>query len=181
MPTKTINTYTERKQLEATRPDLAAFTQVTVKDTFACLQGDVLGKITASGLYRRRTQAAITGTAFTTGTTTGTVDDATRFVVGDVLKNSAGVTVGTILSIAGNLITLAANAAVAVATGANVFGSDGSQVANCISDKDSDGSGDTGINVFVTGLLDESKLRGLDSTAKTDLGGTSRPNGIFSF
>lgn len=181
MPTKTIETFPERKQLELVRPDLSAFTQVTVKDTFTCGQGNVLGKITASGLYRRRTQAAVTGTAFGTGSPTGTVEDGTRFVIGDVLKNAAGTTVGTILTIVGNTITLTANAAVAVATGANVFGSDGSQVANCIADKDSDGVGDTTINVFVGGYLDESKLSGLDSTAKSELGGVSAANGIFKF
>lgn len=181
MPTKTIETFPERSQLELIRPDLSVSTQVTVKDGFACEQGDVLGKITASGLYRRRTQADVTGTAFAINSATGTVNDASRFVVGDVLKNAAGTTVGTILTIVGNTITLAANAAVAVATGAKLFGSDGSQVADSIADKECDADGDTTINVLIGGYLDEAKLSGLDSTAKTELGGSSRANGIFKF
>ena len=137
--------------------------------------------ITASGLIRRRTRAAVTGTAFAVDSPTGTVDDASVFVAGDVLKNAAGVTVGTILSIASNTITLTGNAAVVVATAANVYGSDGSQVAKGIAEDASDGVGDTPMNVFIGGYLDESLTLRLDATAKTELGGATVAGGIFKF
>jgi hypothetical protein len=181
MPSKVIETNPAKTPLEKMRADLAVAVGVTAKDGFVVGRGDVVGVITASVLARRRTQAAVTGTAFATNSPTGTVDDGTRFVIGDVLKNTAGTTVGTILNIVGNTITLAANAAVAVATGANVFGSDGSQTAKAIADEGSDGDGDTSIRVLIGGYLDESLINGLDSTAKTDLGGISAVGGIFKF
>lgn len=181
MPTKEIETGAARVALEKIRPELAALVGVTAKNTFAIGRGEVVGKITSGGLYRRRTRAAVTGTAFATNSPTGTVDDASIFVAGDVLKNAAGATVGTIQSIASNTITLTGNAAVAVATGANVFGSDGSEVAKAITDEGSDGVGDTPIRVFVGGYLDESLCLRLDATAKAELGGASVAGGIFKF
>lgn len=178
MPTKTVTTYPTRKQLEVLRPDLSVSVPVTMKDGFACSQGEPLGKITSGGLHRRRTRAAVTGTAFATNSPTGTVDDATLFVVGDVLKTAAGATVGTIQSIAGNTITLTGNAANAAATGVNVFGSDGSQVAVCIADNDSDGVGDTPIAGLIGGYLDEAKLLRMDATAKAELGAVSVAGGV---
>lgn len=182
MPTKTITTFGQKVALEARRPDLAELVGVTVKNGHTVQQGDVVGEITADAMFRRRTRAAVTGTAFATNSPTGTVDDVSVFKVGDVIKNAAGATVGTISAIdtATNTITLAANAAVAVATGANVFGSDGSQIAKGISDATTDGT-ETGIPVFVGGLLTESLIRGLDTTAKAELGGGSRAAGIFGF
>jgi hypothetical protein len=181
MPTTQIENYGAKTPLEKTRPDLAVLTGMTAKDGHAIGRGDVVGVITASGLIRRRTRATVTGTAFATDSTTGTVDDASVFKVGDVIKNSAGATVGTISAISGNTITLGANAAVAVATGANVFGSDGSQTAKGIADEGSNGTGDTPISVFISGLLDESQILRLDSTAKADLAGASVAGGIFKF
>lgn len=181
MPSKIIQTDAAKVPLEKMRPDLAVEFGVTAKNGYAIGRGDVVGIVTSDGLARRRSRAAVTGTAFTTGTATGTVDDATVFKVGDVLKNSAGVSVGTILTIAGNLITLAANAGVAVATAANVFGSDGSDVAKCIADEGSDGLTQTQIATFIGGYLDESQILRLDATAKTDLGGVSAIGGIFKF
>ena len=177
---KLIETIAAKTPLEKTRADLAVLTGVTAKDDFAVGRGDVIGVITASGLARRRSRATMT-VAFAVDAATGTVDDATVFVVGDVLKNSAGVTIGTILTIVGNVITLAANAAVAVAIGANAFGSDGSQTAKGIADEGSDGDGDTPIAVFIGGCLDESLCLRLDATAKTELAGSSRVGGIFKF
>lgn len=178
---RTVETIAAKTPLEKTRADLAVLTGVTAKNTFTVGRGDVVGQITSGGLYRRRSRAAVTGTAFATNSATGTVDDASVFVAGDVLKNSAGVTVGTILSIASNTITLTGNAAVAVATGANVFGSDGSEVAKGIAEEGSDGSGDTPIAVFIAGCLDESLCLRLDATAKSELAGSSRAGGIFIF
>lgn len=180
MPSRLVETHGERIPLEARKAELACEVGVTVKNGFTVTRGDVIGEISADGMYRRRTQAAVTGTAFAANSPTGTVDDGTRFVVGDVLKNAADVTIGTILTIVGNTITLAANAAVAVATGANVFGSDGSQVAKAIVDESTDGT-ETAVPTFVCGLLVESRLRGLDATAKTELGGASVAGGIFKF
>jgi hypothetical protein len=183
MSTRTIETNAAKTPLEKLRADLAVNVGVTAKNGFAIGRGDVVGVITASGLARRRTRATVTGTAFATNSPTGTVDDASVFAVGDVIKNSAGTTVGTIdaINTSTNTITLAANAAAAVATGANVFGSDGSQVAKGIAEEASDGVGDTPINVFVGGCLDESLCLRLDTTAKSELAGSSRVGGIFKF
>ncbi|QQS31867.1 MAG: hypothetical protein IPM50_09255 [Acidobacteriota bacterium] len=183
MPSTQIENYGAKAPLEKTRPDLAVLTGVTAKDTHSVGRGDVIGVITASGLVRRRTRAAVTGTAFATNSPTGTVDDVTVFKVGDVIKNAAGATVGTIdaINTGTNTITLTGNAAVAVSTGANVFGSDGSQVAAGIADEGSNGTGDTPIAVFIAGLLDESLILRLDATAKTELGGATVAGGIFKF
>jgi hypothetical protein len=183
MPTRTVETFPERKQLERVRPDLTASVAVTVKNGFRTQQGDVIGKITADGFYRRRARTTVGATAFATNAPTGTVADASVFAVGDVLKNAAGANIGTIsaITIATNTITLAANAANAAATGTAISASDGSEVAAGIADKDADGSGNTPVNAIITGLLDESQLRGLDASAKTELGGVSVAGGIFKF
>jgi hypothetical protein len=180
MPTRTVETFPERKQLERVRPDLTASVAVTVKNGFRTQQGDVIGKITADGFYRRRARTTVGATAFATNAPTGTVADASVFAVGDVLKNA---NIGTIsaITIATNTITLAANAANAAATGTAISASDGSEVAAGIADKDADGSGNTPVNAIITGLLDESQLRGLDASAKTELGGVSVAGGIFKF
>lgn len=181
MPTRLVETSPNRIQLEGIKEGLSPSVPVTVANTHTCDQGNVLGKITASGKYRRRSRSAVGSTAFGTGSPNGSVVDGTLFKVGDVLTNAAGAAVGTILSITGNNIVLTANAANAVATGAHVLASDGSQVADVISDKASDGVGDTTLNAFVGGYLAEAKLIGIDSTAKTELGGRSTANGIFRF
>lgn len=181
MPTSTMETSPARVALEKIRPELAVAVPVTAADDHAIGRGDVIGVITSSGLARRRSRAAVTGTAFATNSATGTVDDATVFKVGDVLKNAAGATVGTIQSIASNTITLTGNAAVAVATGANVFGSDGSQTAAGIADEASDGEGNTSIRVMIGGYIDESLCLRLDATAKSELAGATVAGGIFKF
>ena len=184
MPSKLIQTFPQRIALEATKSELAALIGVTTLAGLAINQGDVLGSVTATDKYRRRTRALATGAGFTTASPTGTVDDASVFVPGDVLKNAAGATVGTIapggVNIATNTITLTANAAVAVAAGTAALGSDGSQTAKAVSDQATDGT-ETQIAVFICGLLVESRLRGLDATAKAELGGASVAGGIFKF
>lgn len=181
MPSKVIETNPAQVALEALRADLAVFVAATVKDGFSCSAKEVMGEITSSKLLRRRTRSLVTGTAFATNSPTGTVEDGTKFRAADVLKNAAGATVGTIQSINGNTITLAANAAVAVATGAAVYGSDGSEVAKGISGKGSDGVGDTPMDVMISGFAVEADIIGLDSTAKDELGGKSTVGGIFKF
>lgn len=182
---KVIADNTARKTLEAVRPEMATSVPLTIADTFACKQGDVLGVTTSSGLGRRRTRQPAAGSGFATTSPTGQVADASVFADGDVLKNAAGTTIGTIaaggVNTTTNIITLTGNAAVAVAAGADVLGSDGSQVAQAVADKETDGDGDTPINVLITGLLVEANLRGLDATAKAELGGVSTVNGIFKF
>lgn len=181
MPTKDVATFPERKSLETVRADLAILLPLVMGNGFACSQGDVLGVVTSSGYGRRRSRSLVTGTAFAANSPTGTVADGTLFKVGDVLTNSAGANVGTISAIVGNTITLAANAVTAVATGAAVLASDGSQTAKGIADGGSDGVGETGVQVFVAGALNESLILGLDATAKTELGGRSTIGGVFIF
>lgn len=181
MPTKEIGNYQDPRSLAAVRVDLLVEINATVKDGFSCERAEVMGIITASGLARRRTRSLVKTTAFAANSPNGTVEDSTKFRAGDVLKNAAGVTVGTIQSIVGNNITLTGNAAVAVAIDAAVYASDGSEVAKFIADDGSDGDGDTTITAIVGGYLEESLIAGLDATAKTELGGISLPGGIFKF
>ncbi len=181
MPTATIETIAQKTPLEAVRDDLSVYVPGTIKDGFPCSAKEVLGEITSSKLLRRRTYSLVTGTAFATNSPTGTVADGTKFRAGDVLINAAGATVGTIDSIVGNTITLTGNAAVAVATGAAVRGSDGSQVAKAISGEASDGVGNTLTRVCISAFAVEADIIGLDSTAKTELGGVSSVGGIFKF
>ena len=185
MPTTLVASYGEKNPLEAIRADLTAKVGAVIALGFVVRVGDVLGVISASGKLRRRARAAAVGSGFGTGAATGQVDDASVFKAGDVLKNAAGTTIGTVaaggVNASTNVITLTANAAVAVAAGAAVLGSDGSQVAVAISDDETDGTADANATVNIGGFLKESELRGLDSTAKTELGGVSTVGGIFKF
>jgi hypothetical protein len=185
MPTTLVRTDPARKSLAALREDLVILVNATIAAGFAVARGAVCGLITATGLARRRTHALAAGAGFATNSTTGQVADASVFTPGDVLKNAAGATIGTIapggVNTTTNIITLTGNAAVAVAAGAAVLGSDGSQVAKFIADEASDGVGDTPIPAIIGGLLVEADLSGLDGTAKTELGGVSAVAGIFKF
>lgn len=185
MPTKDVATYAERDPLEAVKSELAVIVAGTVKDGFKTQQGDVVGVISASSLLRRRSRTTATGTGFITTSPTGQVTDASVFAAGDVLKDGNGATIGTVQTVNTianpNTVTLTANAAVAVAAAAAVLGSDGSQVAQGIADDETDGVGDTPINVYIAGCLKLAKLRGLDASAKAELSGASRVGGIFRF
>ncbi len=181
MGTKVIGNYQNPRSLAAVREDLLVQINATVKDGYACSRGEVMGVRTSDGLARRRSHSLVKTTAFAANSVNGTVEDGSKFKVGDVLTNAAGTTVGTIQTIVGNNITLAANAAVAVAIDAPVLASDGSQTAKFISDDGSDGGGDVPMGAIVGGYLEESLLTGLDATAKTELGGISLPGGIFKF
>jgi hypothetical protein len=184
MPTSTVEEFQDREALEATRPDLAVIVAAVAAAGFIILRGAVCGVITATGKLRRRTRAVAAGAGFAVDSLTGQVADASVFKAGDVLKNAAGAVIGTIaaggVNTSTNVITLTANAAVAVAAGAAVLGSDGSQVAATVSYDETDGTQDANIGVYITGLLKEAKLIGLDSTAKAELGGHSVA-GIFKF
>ena len=185
MPTRLVQEFPDRDALEAVRADLAVRVPATVALGFIVLRGDVIGTISASGRMRRRTRAVAAGAGFATTAATGQVDDASVFTAGDVLKNAAGTTIGTVavggVNTQTNMITLTGNAAVAVAAGAAVLGSDGSQVAQAISEDETDGTAEAGIAAIISGLLVEAKLRGLDSTAKAELGGASVAGGTFKF
>lgn len=185
MATKTVETYGRRVSLSVVREDLAVKVAATVADGHIVKVGDAAGMITASELARRRTRTDATGTGFATTSPTGQVVDASVFKAGDVLKNEAGTTIGTVLSVnpaaTPDTVTLAANAAVAVAAGASVLGSDGSQVAKFISENETDGAGDTPVTAIIGGFLNESLLRGIDSSARAELGGMSTVGGIFKF
>jgi hypothetical protein len=185
MPTKTIEEFGDRDALEATRPDLAVIVGATVAAGFKVKRGSTCGAITASGKLRRRSRTTAAGAGFAVDSAVGTVTDASVFVPGDVLKNAAGTTIGTIaangVNVITNAVTLTGNAAVAVAAGAVVLGSDGSQTAKAIAGDESDGVGDTSIGVYIGGFLKETKLLDLDATAKAELGGVSTVGGIFKF
>ncbi|PYS88981.1 MAG: hypothetical protein DMF64_18935 [Acidobacteria bacterium] len=182
-PTELVKTFPARDNLEAVRADLAVRVPAVVASGFIVLRGDVAGVISASSKLRRRTRAVAAGEGFDTDAATGEVDDASVFKAGDVLKDGTGATIGTVQSVntMTNVITLTGNAAVAVAADAEVLGSDGSQVAAAISDDETDGTADANVSPIISALLDEAKLRGLDATAKTQLGGVSVVGGIFKF
>lgn len=183
-PTKTVETFAERVSLEVTRPDEAVKQNITFKDGFAAQQGDVIGIITASGLARRRSRTAATGTGFSIASNTGQVVDAGVFAAGEVLKSEDGTTIGTVQSVdtttTPDTVALTGNAAVDVASGDAVLGSDGSQVAQGISDAANDGVDDTPADAFIAGYLDAALLRGLDASAKVELGGATLL-GVFKF
>lgn len=185
MPSKTIDTFSKRASLEAVRADLAVSVGMVIADGFIVKQGDVIGKITASGKGRRRSRTTTTGAGFADDSPTGHVTDASVFAPGDVLKKEDGTLIGTIAAAGvdkvNNTVTLTGNAALDVAAGLAVVASDGSQIAVAISDKETDGTENTGISVLIGGYLDEAKLRGLDATAKAELGGASMARGIFKF
>lgn len=185
MTTKIVETYPERVSLLKVRPDLGVFVGLTIALGFTVRQGDVLGRITSSGKGRRRSRTNTTGTGFANNSPTGQVEDASVFKAGDVLTTSAGTAIGTVLSVntaaTPDTVTLTANAANNVAAGVGVIATDGSQVGVGISDNETDGSEDTGVSVLIGGYLDESKLRGLDASAKAELGGSSVAGGIFKF
>lgn len=185
MPTRTVEEFPERVQLEALGGHPSAAVGVTVASGFVVKQGDVIGKITSSAKYRRRTHATVNTTAFATNSPTGKVLDAGVFKAGDVLTDADGDNVGTVQSIdlttTPHTITLTGNAATAVAAGADVLGSDGSQVAKAVADQETDGTADTTIAALISGKLVESKLRGLDASAKSELAGASVAGDIFKF
>ena len=185
-PTKDIQTFARRVALEALRVDEGAKYGAPAKIGFAIKQGDVIGIITASGKARRRSRTAAAGTGFAINSPTGQVDDSSVFVHGDVLTLEDGTVIGTVDTIDAtlnpNIVTLTGNAAVAVADDDAVMASDGSQVAQGISDDATDGADDnTSIGVFIDGFLVEALCRGLDASAKEELNGASVIGGIFKF
>ena len=184
-PTRTVEEFPERDALEAVKPELAVLVPATVAANFKVKRGDVCGIISAFSKIRRRTRTLAAGTGFAVDSPVGHVEDASLFAAGDVLKNAAGVTIGTVQSVdtttAPDTVTLTDDAAVAVAAGDAVLGSDGSQVAGCISYNETDGGAeDTNVSVYIAGPLKEAKLRGLDATAKAELAGRTF-GGIFLF
>jgi hypothetical protein len=183
MPTTDVQTFDQREVLEALREDLAVTVSLTIKTGYVVARKDVLGVITESGLGRRRARTTAAGAGFATNSAVGHLTDASVFAAGDVLTKSDGMNVGTVQSVDpnANTVTLTGNAAVAVAAGVAVLASDGSQVAQAIADGASDGVGDTTISVKIGGYLKETGLRGLDSSAKAELGGVSTVGAIFKF
>lgn len=185
MPTNTIATFPNQESLAAQRATDLLITAITFGLGHVVPRGGVVGVMTSSGLGRRRTRTTAAGAGFATNATTGQVADASLFKAGEVITNSAGATIGTIatngVNTATNVLTLTANAAVAVAAGATVLGADGSQVAQAIADEGVDGLIEATAPVIISGALKEDKLSGLDATAKTELGGRSTVNNIFIF
>lgn len=184
-PTKLTETYGERNPLEALKPELAIQIPLTVKNGFKAIRGAVMGVITASGLIRRRSRTATAGAGFSNASAVGTVVDASVFAAGDILTTAAALAIGTIaaagVNIVNNTVTLTGNAANNVAAGVDVIATDGSAVAQAIANEATDGVGDTVVSPYISGLLKQALLSGLDASAKTELGGRSCPQGIFKF
>jgi hypothetical protein len=183
MPTRTEATYSGIESLAYTKPELLVSVALTIKNLFKCLQGDVLGVIAAGGLARRRSRSNAAAT-HAAAVTVIEVDDASVFVAGDALTLEDGTAIGTVavngVNEDDNELTVSATA-VAITDGDAILASDGSQVARAISDKESDGVGDTVINAIVAGPLKKSKLRGLDASAVIELGGAVMVGDVFKF
>lgn len=122
MPTETVETSPARVALEKIRPDLAVQVAVTVKNGHAASKGDVLGKITSGGLFRRRTRSTVGSTGFTTGSDAGSVADSGRFKAGDVIKTLTGVKQQETSTVAGTIGGSGAGNATVVVTGALIPG-----------------------------------------------------------
>lgn len=192
MGTTTKQTFPARAQLQLTRPDEAVLLPETIADGFACSQGDVMGKISSSKLVRRQARAIAAGGGFSTGSNTGTVGDdgmgkvdanpAARFAAGDALKLEDGTAIGTVDHVTlPATVVLTGNAAVAVAAGDAVLGSDGSEVAIGIANDSDDASGATPFAVFIIGILDPAKLRGLSAAAMQQMSGAIMAGPSFKF
>ena len=175
MGTKTVETYGRRESLAAVRADLVVSVPLLLRDGSIVQQGDCIGVATATGEGRRRTRTLAKGTGFAVDSPVGRVEDASLFRAGDVLKTANGTTIGTVQSIDTttnpDTVTLAANAAVAVAADAVVRCGDGSEVAAGVSDDTTDGSEDTSVSLIIAGPLKASKLRGVDASALAEMGG----------
>lgn len=185
MPSKVIETWGARVQLEALGGHPSASVGATAKIGFVIRQGDVVGQITSGGKFRRRSRTDAVGDGFADDSAVGQVVDASVFKAGDVLKDEDGNAVITVLSVDveadPNTVTGTGNAATAVASGVSVLAQDGSAVAQGVSDNETDGTADTGIAVIVSGKLKASLLRGLDASAKSELAGASLAGGVFKF
>lgn len=188
-PQQTINTYARREQFEAIGGHKLLQIPLTVKAGTSIRRGAVCGKKTADDYLRERKRSLAAGTGFSDASPTGQVTngDGSRFEVGDVLKNEAAETIGTIQAIDittnPDTITLTGNAAVNVAVGEAVVASDGSEVAACIADEAvaSTEEKDTQLSVIIGGPIKESLIVGLDDSARAELNGKSFPGGIFNF
>jgi len=185
MPTTLIQQFPERVQLELFRPEEAVLVPVTIAQGFACQQGDVLGQITTTGKARRRSRTLAAGAGFSAASAVGNVADASVFAPGDVLTTSTGLAIGTIaangVNVQNNTVTLQANSANAVAAGTAVIATDGSAVAKGIADDGSDGTNDTPMAAIIEGVLNPALLRGLDSSAISDLSGALVFGNAFKF
>jgi len=186
-PQETTQTYARREQLEAIGGFKSCQIPLTVKAGTKVRRGVVIGIVTADGYVRERTRSLAKGTGFADNSPTGQVEDGSLFKVGDVLKNEAGDTIGTVLGVdlttTPDTITLNANAAVNVAVDDAVLGSDGSQVAKGIADEAvvSTEAKDTVLSPIIGGALKQNLLVGLDDSAKAELGGVSFPGNVFKF
>jgi hypothetical protein len=144
--------------------------------------GYAVGGSGADGYLETLVEAAYDSTlnvAIAEGTSDGLTDAPTS--TNTTLGNAAGATLGTVESINGDDVTLTGNASINAAVGAVVVGSDGSETAAGIAGLGADGEGDTSVPVYYGGYLNESALVGLDSSAKTELGGKTVAGGIFKF
>lgn len=185
MPTSDVAIFPTLVPIEATRPDLAALVPVTIAQGFLVSRGDVVGAITSSGLYRRRSRTPTNSTGFSNASPLGHVVDASVFVPGDVIATSTGTAIGTVaangVDPVNNLITLTANAANGVAAGIDVVATDGSAVSQGIANAGSDGTAPVPVPVFLTGVLLAASIRGLSASAIQELGGALLAAGTFKF
>jgi hypothetical protein len=178
-PTRTIEEWPERIPLESRRADLAVQIPMVAKAGFEIIRAAVLGIITASGFLRRRTCGVADADAASNQKVIVLDEDsdASVFVAGDVLKNAAGETIGTV-AVAGvnaedNELTCVDNLAVAVTAGEEILGSDGSQIAKVIANEavKATETANTNLSPYAAGILKLDQLSGLNASAIEELKG----------
>lgn len=120
MPTRTVEEFGNRVQIESTKPELSVFENAVAKDGCPISLGDVLGKITSGGMLRRRTRSTVkTGGDFSTAAATGKIVDASKyFKAGDVLKILTAVLQQETATVAGTIGGSGAGNATVVVTSA---------------------------------------------------------------
>lgn len=180
--TNQTNRWSGVNPLEFSKPEVAVKLRGTVAAGLKVRRGAVVGRVTGrKSVVREVPVSKATGSGFVATSPSGTVENGALFVVGDVLKNDAGQTVGTISAIAGNTIVLQANAAVAVAANAVVKVLDGSEKAVAIAEDETDGKDNTPISIITAGVLKRELIIGLTSQAVEDLRGRFPMDEVFQF
>lgn len=143
---------------------------VLLKGTGLYRKGQVLGKITASGKFRKRTSTTL-HVAVVIGNTTITVHDAAPFVAGDAITVEAEALTVASVDTTTNVITTTTAATAAHAIDSAVVCTDGSKDAVLILGDDYVDTTDTDMEVsgYVGGDFVEAQIIGLDTAGKTAL------------
>jgi hypothetical protein len=177
MAHKQLTDYISQKEIVKTEPELIVALPCTVAADAVLGNldvGTVLGLVTGTGKVRRVTRAPVkTGGAFATSAATGSVIGASViFKAGDVLvKASDASAIGTVQSVAGDVITLTGNSAQVVAQGTDILVTGGSGVAYGILREVTDARlQDQFAARIISGFLNKDQLIGLTAQGMVEMG-----------